>query len=77
MAENKDIKKKKKTLSLKLGTKPMFAPQKNIEVGKTVIVEKKRYKKSSSSESQTPKTHSKEDTFIEDKTSSANEKKYK
>ncbi len=74
MAENKDIKKKKKTLSLKLGTKPMFAPQKNIEVGKTVIVEKKRYKKSSSSESQTPKTHSKEDTFIEDKTSSANEK---
>ena len=74
MAENKDIKKKKKTLSLKLGTKPMFAPQKNIEAGKTVIVEKKRYKKSSSSESQTPKTHSKEDTFIEDKTSSANEK---
>ena len=31
MAENKDKTKKKKTLSLKLGTKPMFAPQKNIK----------------------------------------------
>ena len=33
-------KSKKKTLSLKLGSKPLLAPNRNIEVGKTVIVEK-------------------------------------
>ena len=37
--------KKKKTLSLKLGIKPPISPKRNIEAGKTVIVEKKRYKK--------------------------------
>ena len=31
MAENRDKSKKKKTLSLKLGTKPLLAPKKNIE----------------------------------------------
>ena len=41
MSENKDTTKKKKILSLKLGTKPLIAPKKNIEAGKTVIVEKK------------------------------------
>ncbi len=56
MTENKDLTKKKKTLSLKLGSKPKFAPNKNIEAGKTVIVEKKRYKRASSPESQSLKT---------------------
>ena len=45
MDENKDKIKKKKTLSLKLGSKPLVAPKRNIEAGKTVIVEKKRYKR--------------------------------
>ena len=46
MNENKDKKIKKKTLSLKLGSKPLIAPKRNIEAGKTVIIEKKRYKRS-------------------------------
>ncbi len=45
MPEKKDENKKKKTLSLKLGAKPKLSPKKNIEAGKTVIVEKKRYKR--------------------------------
>ena len=45
MSEKKDENKKKKTLSLKLGAKPKLSPKKNIEAGKTVIVEKKRYKR--------------------------------
>ena len=45
MTDIKDTIKKNKTLSLKLGTKPLIAPKRNIEAGKTVIVEKKRYKK--------------------------------
>ena len=45
MSEKKDENQKKKTLSLKLGTQPKLSPKKNIEVGKTVIVEKKRYKR--------------------------------
>ena len=45
MTDSKDKTQKKKTLSLKLGTKPLIAPKKNIEAGKTVIVEKKRYKR--------------------------------
>ena len=52
MTENKDITKKKKTLSLKLGSKPLITPKRNIEAGKTVIVEKKRYKRSPQTESQ-------------------------
>ncbi len=50
MNEPKDNQKKKKTLSLKLGSKPVFAPTRNIEAGKTVIVEKKRIKRPSVSE---------------------------
>ena len=42
MSENKNEIKKKKTLSLKLGSKPIIAPKRNIEAGKTVIVEKKK-----------------------------------
>ena len=42
MPENKNEIKKKKTLSLKLGSKPIIAPKRNIEAGKTVIVEKKK-----------------------------------
>ena len=45
MTDTKDTKIKKKTLSLKLGSKPLIAPKRNIEAGKTVIVEKKRYKR--------------------------------
>ena len=60
MAENKDTIKKKKTLSLKLGSKPMFAPKKNIEVGKTVIVERKRYKRVSSTDIQPIKNNTKQ-----------------
>ena len=57
MSENKDKNMKKKTLSLKLGTKPIISPKKNIEAGKTVIVEKKRVKKSIGSEDQTEKSY--------------------
>ena len=45
MSEKKDENKKKKTLSLKIGTQPKLSPKKNIEAGKTLIVEKKRYKR--------------------------------
>ena len=41
MTDIKDKTKKKKTLSLKLGVKPSITPKRNIEAGKTVIVEKK------------------------------------
>ena len=56
MTDSKDKTQKKKTLSLKLGTKPLIAPKKNIEAGKTVIVEKKRYKRGSYSETQNQKS---------------------
>ena len=55
MTDKKDNIKKNKTLSLKLGSKPSLAPKRNIESGKTVIVEKKRYKRSLSSENETQK----------------------
>jgi translation initiation factor IF-2 len=60
-------KTKKKTLSLKLGAKPMIAPKRNIEVGKTVIVEKKRYKRSPSSENQIQKNNVREAKNVEQK----------
>ena len=50
MTENKEIKKGKKTLSLKLGSKPIFSNKRGIEAGKTVIVEKKRYKRNTSTD---------------------------
>ena len=68
MPDNKDKIKKKKTLSLKLGSKPLLAPKRNIESGKTVIVEKKRYKKSSYSENQSEKTSLDELPIVENKT---------
>jgi len=52
MTDIKDTKKKKKTLSLKLGAKPPITPKRNIEAGKTVIVEKKRYKRGINIETQ-------------------------
>ena len=52
MTDTKDTKIKKKTLSLKLGSKPLITPKRNIEAGKTVIVEKKRYKKGINTEPQ-------------------------
>ena len=42
MTENKEIKKGKKTLSLKLGSKPIISNKRGIEAGKTAIVEKKK-----------------------------------
>ena len=53
MSEIKDKSQKKKTLSLKLGSKPIISPRRNIEAGKTVIVEKKRMKRSIASEENT------------------------
>ena len=50
MTENKEIKKGKKTLSLKLGSKPIISNKRGIEAGKTVIVEKKRYKRNTSTD---------------------------
>ncbi len=50
MSENE--KGKKKTLSLKLGSKPVIKAKRDIEAGKTVIVEKKRFKRSSSQDHQ-------------------------
>ena len=44
-------KKNKKTLSLKLGSKRSFSPVKSFETGKTVIVEKKRFRKTNSTQS--------------------------
>ena len=41
MSEKKTETKGKKTLSLKLGTKPVIPQSRGIEAGKTVIVEKK------------------------------------
>ena len=42
MSDKRDESSKNKTLSLKLGSKPILSPKKNIEAGKTVIVEKKK-----------------------------------
>ena len=50
MTENKEIKKGKKTLSLKLGSKPIISNKRGIEAGKTVIVEKKRYKRNTNTD---------------------------
>ena len=55
MTNNKDKTKNSKTLSLKLGTKPLIAPKRNIEAGKTVIVEKKRYKRGPNTDNQSDK----------------------
>ena len=49
MSEKKTETKGKKTLSLKLGSKPVIPQSKGIEAGKTVIVEKKRVKRTSDS----------------------------
>ena len=57
MSENTNDKKKKKTLSLKLGAKPVIAPNRNIEAGKTVIVEKKRFKRNINNDSHVKKTN--------------------
>ena len=67
MSENKDKNMKKKTLSLKLGTKPIIQPKKNIEAGKTVIVEKKRVKRSIGSEDQTEKSYEENTSSIKQK----------
>ena len=49
MSEKKTETKGKKTLSLKLGSKPVIPQSRGIEAGKTVIVEKKRVKRTSES----------------------------
>ena len=65
MTDTKDKTKKSKTLSLKLGTKPLIAPKRNIEAGKTVIVEKKRYKRSIGTETQSQIPSAKKKNTIE------------
>ena len=64
MSEQKDQDKfkNKKTLSLKLGSKPVIAPKRNIEAGKTVIVEKKRFKRTITNENQESVTRQKKPT---------------
>ena len=59
MSEQKDRDKlkTKKTLSLKLGSKPIISPKKNIEAGKTLIVEKKRFKKTFTNDNQSSKSY--------------------
>ena len=47
MSDKKTETKGKKTLSLKLGSKPFIPKSREIEAGKTVIVEKKRVKRTS------------------------------
>ena len=66
MTDTKNKTKKNKTLSLKLGTKPLIAPKRNIEAGKTVIVEKKRYKKSIGIESQSQVPSTENNNIIDD-----------
>ena len=56
---DRDENAKNKTLSLKLGSKPILSPRKNIEAGKTVIVEKKRVKKNGPTEFQNEKINTK------------------
>lgn len=51
MSDAKDI-KKKKTLSLKLGAKPSIPPSTSIEAGRTVVVAKKRVRKTINTENQ-------------------------
>ncbi len=65
MTDTKDKTKKSRTLSLKLGTKPLIAPKRNIEAGKTVIVEKKRYKRSIGTETQSQIPSTKKKNTIE------------
>ena len=60
MSDAKDT-KKKKTLSLKLGAKPSISQSNSFEAGKTLVVAKKRVRKSVSSDKQvssSPKTTS-------------------
>ena len=56
---DRDKNAKNKTLSLKLSSKPILSPRKNIEAGKTVIVEKKRVKKNGPTEIQNEKINTK------------------
>ena len=65
MTDIKDKTKKNKTLSLKLGTKPLIAPKRNIEAGKTVIVEKKDTKGSIGTETQSQIPSTKKKNTIE------------
>ena len=74
MTDTEDTKKKKKTLSLKLGSKPLIAPKRNIEAGKTVIVEKKRYKKGINNEPQSQTLNTNKQNTLEKISIDNNEK---
>ena len=67
MSDLKDTKNKKKTLSLKLGAKPSFSPIKSFETGKTVVVAKKRLRKSTPIETSSNKEQEIEPKVIENK----------
>ena len=74
MTDIKDKAKKKKTLSLKLGVKPIITPKRNIEAGKTVIVEKKRYKRGINSENESQTQATKKQNPVEKSPDENNEK---
>ena len=63
MSDLDDNKKKKKTLSLKLGSKPTLSPVKSFESGQTVVVAKKRIKKTTSTNEEVSKKLVLEDTL--------------
>ena len=48
-----------------MGAKPLIAPKRNIEAGKTVIVEKKRYKRGINTETQSQTLNTKKKNTIE------------
>ena len=57
-----------------MGTKPLIAPKRNIEAGKTVIVEKKRYKRGSIQKLNLKKNTTNKQNTDEKKTIRKNEK---
>ena len=79
MSEKKTETKGKKTLSLKLGSKPVIPQSRGIEAGKTVIVEKKRVKRTSdtSKKSSDKAIVNKESIQLTSKDTSENQQKQK
>ena len=79
MSDKKTETKGKKTLSLKLGSKPFIPKSREIEAGKTVIVEKKRVKRTSdtSKKSSDKATVNKESIQLTSKDNSENQQKQK
>ena len=60
-----------------MGAKPLIAPKRNIEAGKTVIVEKKRYKRGINTETQSQTLSTNKQNTIEKNIQENNEKSQK